>query len=157
MVVRIRVRPILAAAIVTEVFERAVFAALLAERFQLEKLQRKIARTWSSEPDFDTKIFKRFFDTVMQYKTDDVRFVNLDRGTLRRWAVMSKGYQPKSRVRKIGAWAGRGGPVVRGSTNMVRPMPGIKPRFFTEEMAKRRRKPFAFNMQRAFNRAAKAS
>lgn len=128
---------------------------------QMKQLFAKTTRTWKPPARF--RIDKRVAgnDAEVRVSTKDVRFINLDKGTKKRWAVMSNPYTAKSRVRVIGSRPGRGKAVIKGKQAMtqrnIKPRPGIKAREFSVEIRKRRRPIFFYNMRRAMKRAAKGT
>lgn len=98
------------------------------------------ASTWARE------------DSSMGYK----KFNWLEKGTKVRRAIMSKPFIPKTRVRQLNSWRGKGG-VVFISKKVKRP--GIKARKWTETLYKKWNKPSMFKarMDAAIKKAAKAS
>jgi hypothetical protein len=84
------------------------------------------------------------------------KFMWLDEGTRVRYAVMSKGFIPKTRTGQLNSWAGKGKMLF---VSKKHPMPGIKARKFTVALRKKWERPTMFRarMQAAVKRAAKAS
>ena len=135
---------------------------LRKEGKQMRTLYAKSTRTWKPPVRFRTDVRVAGVDAVVKVSTKDKRFIFVDKGTSRRWAVMSPGYSPKSQVRSLTARMGRGRVVVRGeqamrATGHIRPLPGIKARNFSIEIRKLRRRPFFTNMRRAMARAARGT
>jgi hypothetical protein len=154
-----------------EGFELAILAALREEGEIVKRMYEKTVRTWSSpKPVF--KIEARIGaggprggissdSAIVNVFTTDQKYLWVDLGTqpyvirprnalFLRFTV---GGRPKTRPRVIGSGAGsRGSQWV--TTRLVR-HPGIKAREFTDEITKRRRRPFLRNMEIAFQRAQK--
>lgn len=84
------------------------------------------------------------------------KFVWLDLGTAIRYAVMSKGFVPKTRAGQLQSWAGKGKMLF---VSKKHPMPGIKPRNFIKALKERWNKPTMFKarMSAALKRARLAS
>ena len=153
---------ILKAIVPTGIFVSAI-AEEVSEQYDKEakvvlKMFKKIVRTWNSPPGFfvkgSTGSFGREIDLTIGPDTntkDGAKFAYLDQGTSIRHAVMSNPFVPKSRVRKIGSWRGRGGAVF--VSRQVR-QPGIEARKWTDEIRKRRTQPFQTNVKRAVARGA---
>lgn len=143
-------------------YTKEVFGQLRQEGKEIEKLYKNSSSTWNPKPKFTT-VFTRLgrVEAKIVVSTKDVRYVNLDRGTKKRWAVMSSPFSPKSRVRSLSASSGTGKAVIRGRRAMqargIAPRPGIKPRKFSAEIVKRRRPIFFRNMRAAMKRAAKGT
>ena len=123
------------------------------------KMFKKIVKTWNRKPRFVTKGFAGCFSGEIELTVGpDMRtkagkkFMYLNDGTSVRRAVMSNPFTAKSRVRKIGSWAGRGGAVF---VSRRVSQPGIKARDWIDEIGKRRQGPFGTNIQRAISRGAK--
>lgn len=144
------------------VFSDAIFDEV-DEEFDKEaeivlKMFKKITRTWNRKPRFMVKGRRVFLGDIDLTIGPDIttkageKFVYLDQGTSVRHAVMSNPFVPKSRVRKIGAWRGRGGAVF--VSRQVR-QPGIEARKWTDEIRKRRTPPFQTKIKWAVARGAK--
>jgi len=135
------------------------------EEFRIEtkvvlKMFKKIVRTWNTKPDFIVKGkrigFGKDIDLIIGPDITNKagrKFFWVDQGTKSpRHALMSNPFVPKSRVRKIGSWRGRGGAVF--VSRQIR-QPGIKARKWTDEIRKRRTGPFQTKIKRAVARGAK--
>ena len=144
-------------------YERAVVEALKVEGKQIEKEYNGTTKNWKAKdkPSFKKKLFKKRSRIInaTSVTTGDTPFVFIDKGTSKRWAVMSQGFQAKTAPGRITSRQGRGQAVVRGRRAMqaknIAARPGIKARKFSKQIATKRKKPFATNIQRAINRAAK--
>lgn len=141
-------------------YQAAVEVGLREEGKEIAKFLRKPTRTWRKpKPSFKTTFSRRSaFDASVRVVTSDKRYVNLDRGTKKRWAVMSTGFSPKTTSNSLSSRRGSGKAVIRGRRAMqargIRPMPGIRPRKFTTEVRKQRIAPFIKRMERSFGWAA---
>lgn len=86
------------------------------------------------------------------------KFKWLDEGTRIRWAVMSKGWQSKTRRRFVGSGGGRGRVVIMGRRAMqkrhIAPRPGIEAREWTPTIQARRKPKFISAMLAATRRGA---
>jgi hypothetical protein len=78
----------------------------------------------------------------------------LDEGTKVRYATMTKGFVPKTRVGQLNSWVGK---VKLLFISKKRPRPGIKARKFTLALRKKWEKPYRAAMEKAVEKAAKAS
>jgi hypothetical protein len=74
----------------------------------------------------------------------------LDEGTKKRYALMQKGFRPKTRVGQLDSWKGAKGAVLyRGRPLLLKkPLPGIKPRKFTKTLSKKWNKPYMATMKK---------
>jgi hypothetical protein len=88
-----------------------------------------------------------------------MKWIYLEEGTKIRWAVMSKGFRPKTRRAFLGSSKGKGGAVIAGKRAMmarnIRPRPGIQARNWLAEVNKLRSRKFKGLMEREFNLLAK--
>ena len=134
---------------------------LRKEGSKIETLYKGIHNTWSKPVKYDNKLTFTSREIKVRVSTRDVRLVNLDLGTKKRWAVMSNPFTPKTRIRKLRSFRGKGKPVIRGKLAMqprgIKPMPGIKPREFSKEIVKIRRPKFQRDMTRAMKQAARGT
>ena len=135
---------------------------LWKEGAQIRKLLTQATRTWQPAVRFRTDRRVAGLRAEVRVSTKDIRFISVDRGTKKRWAIMSHDFKPKSQVRSLRASSGAGGTVIRGSKAMIArgiaPIrPGIKARNFSVEVRKIRRPVFHYNMRRAMKRAAKGT
>jgi hypothetical protein len=82
------------------------------------------------------------------------KWMYLEEGTKIRWAVMGKGFKPKTRRAWLNSMKGKGGAVIVGKRAMmargIRPRPGIKARNWLAEVNKERSRKFKGLMQREF-------
>ena len=145
------------------IFTSAIFEEV-SDEFDKEtkivlKMLKKVVRTWDKKPRFIVKGSTGGFggDIDLTIGPDEnteagAKFVYLDQGTSVRHAVMSSPFVPKSRVRKIGSWRGRGGAVF--VSRQVR-QPGIAARNWIDEIRKRRTQPFQTKVRWAVARGAR--
>lgn len=142
-------------------YREEIIGQLKKEGAQMRKLFEKTTRTWSPPIRFRITPRVRGDRAIVKVSTKDIRFISVDKGTRVRWAVMSSDFSPKSKIRTLRSFKGRGGTVIRGKAAMqkrnIAPRPGIKPRNFSVEIRKIRRPIFFFNMRRAMKRAAKGT
>ncbi len=144
------------------IFTSAIFEEV-SDEFDKEtkivlKMLKKVVRTWDKKPRFIVKGSTGGFggDIDLTIGPDEnteagAKFVYLDQGTSVRHAVMSSPFVPKSRVRKIGSWRGRGGAVfVSGQVRQ----PGNAARNWLEEIRNRRTPAFQTKARRAVARGA---
>lgn len=88
------------------------------------------------------------------------KYVWLDLGTKARYAVMTKGFIPKTRSGQLNSWKGKGGMLwILSKKKGQKPLPGIKARKFTKALRVKWEKPTMFrrHIGAAMKRAAKAS
>lgn len=118
-------------------------------------------KKWSKKPSFRKKVRLVMREASVKVTTEDKRYRYLDKGTKKRWAVMSSDFKPKTTPRTLGSRRGQGKAVIRGKQAMqargIKPRPGIQPREFTDEAAKRRKPWFEKRIDKAIARAAKQS
>ena len=143
----------------------AIKQAITDEMGIQKRMYEKTTRTWEQKTRFITIGPKRLATIVIGRVRPDKRFKSseifrfIDAGTKRRWAVMSKDFKPKTKNRVIGSSRGRGGAIVMGKRAMqkrgIAQRQVIKARKFTEEIDKRREKPFAVKVQKAIDKASK--
>lgn len=153
-------KPILPKGIKISAYKDAIDRALREEGKVIEKRYTSVSRNFSSPVvRYDTKGPRGIIDRSLTISTRDVRMVMLDRGTSRRWAVMSKDFRPKTRVRSLSSRRGAGRTLIRGRRAMtargIKPLKGIQARLWSDEIAKRRQKTFARQVQKEINAAAK--
>lgn len=158
---RIRLRSIKPKPLKVDKYSKEILDQLREEGREIKRLYQNSSSTWNPKPKFQTDFKARGLDASVRISTRDVRYVNLDRGTKKRWAVMSSPFSPKSRVRSLSASSGTGKAVIRGRRAMqsrgIAPRPGIKPRKFSAEIVKRRQPIFFRDMRAAMKRAAKGT
>lgn len=104
-------------------------------------------QTWKGRPPFYIQV------TEMRriVWTDSRIYKFVSRGTRIRYATMTKDFIPKTRVKAIRSYAGRGGVAF---ISRAHPRPGITAREFEEVIAKKWIKEFPTLMQRAINTEA---
>lgn len=133
--------------------------AIRSETDIFERMYMRVSKGFSAPRPKYKKTFKRQFTRMVgTTSTDDRRMVNLDRGTKKRWAVMSQDFRPRTTPRTLGIKGRQGRSVIRGRRAMtqrgISARPGIEPRRWTDEIAKRREQPFLNKMRRAMKLAA---
>lgn len=153
-----------------EVFEQEIGDALEEEGGILKRMYEKTTRTWKTNVEFDIETSqqspgprggKSSKTARVEVTTDSDVFLWVDQGTAphiirpkrpgRRLRFRVGGFKPKTKVRTIGSGKGKAG---RDwvSPDQVR-HPGTKARKFTQEIEKRRRRPFFKKMNAAIQRA----
>lgn len=130
----------------------------------IEGMYKNTVATWKDKPRFvrDVQVKLNKVSIVVRpdarYNASKV-FGYLDLGTKTRWALMSSDFAPKTRVRVIGSRQGSGKVVLRGRSAMlargIGARRGITARKFSNEIAKRRRKYWHSNMNKAMAKAAR--
>jgi hypothetical protein len=128
----------------------------------VERMYMRVSRGFSApQPKYKKTVRKqpaRGGVIVGTVSTDDVRMVNLDRGTRCRWAVMSQDFRPRTTPRTLGIKGRQGRAVIRGRRAMtargIAVRPGIQPRHWTDEIAERREQLFHNKMRKAMKLAA---
>lgn len=135
---------------------------------EMEKLNRDIkkdfeatVRTWEGKPRFTSKVnvseglIEGHTRTARMHggKPPELIYYFINQGTKVRFAKMTEDWQPKTRVRVIGSFAGRGG--LERVDNIARP--GVKARKFTEAIATKHRARVAFRLKVALRNGTKAS
>lgn len=137
----------------SNIFTETVEKELQRQGEITKRMFQRATSTWSPPPRFEVKKSVRGKVGTVTVSTEDKRFHWVDKGTKVRWAVMARGYKPKSTYRTIGARTGGGRVIVRGRKAMtargIAPRPGIKPREISLEIIKRRRKDFYKGMHEA--------
>lgn len=100
-------------------------------------------QTWQNRPAF--VIQKSPFKRLIYTRSDIYRFVS--RGTRVRYAVMTPGFRPKTRVGYLGSNKGAGGLAFVGKV----PLPGIQAREFEQVIEKKWQKLAPPILQRAID------
>lgn len=141
-------------------YERKLRAVVKEETGIVERMYMRVSRGFSSpQPTYKKTVRLIRGDLRGTTSTDEKRMVYLDKGTNTRWAVMSQDFRPRTTPRTLGIKQTRGRTVIRGRKAMtarnIAPRPGIKPRHYTDEIAKRRKPWFEKKMQRAIGQAAR--
>lgn len=131
---------------------------------EIRKDLKQVVSTWQNKPDFtDPNISLAGGDAVVMIEPtgneDAVKhFKFLDEGTSIRWAVMSRNWRSKTKVRVLQSGAGAGRAVIWGKRAMLRrgiaPRPGIKARHWTQTITARRLGPFEAGMRDSIRRGA---
>lgn len=120
---------------------------------------KKTTKTWSRPPKFQKKKIFVFNGRGIRIFTKDKKMLWVNKGTKKRWAVMSPDFTPKTRTRVIGSRSGSGRAILKGRRIMTaRGMgakPGIKARNFDKEIARRRKPKFTRNVKTAIKRGTK--
>lgn len=101
-------------------------------------------QTWKRQPEFT--IFRARGQRVVG--TTDTIYKFLNGGTRVRRAVMTPGFRAKTVPGKIKSRVGRG---ERRYVSVKLALPGIQPRQFSDTVAKKWRKLFRIQLQRAFD------
>lgn len=122
---------------------RAVENALTGTAYAVKTDFDTTTRTWKNRPKFTIKRSK--LRRLVATDSDIYRY--LSRGTRVRYAVMSDGFAPKTRVGYLGSNAGKGGMV--GFSR--RPLPGIKAREFEQTVHKKWTNEMPKQIQRAID------
>ena len=124
------------------------------------KEYKKTVKTWKRKPTFGCLISltRQDMSVVSAPKSGGKIWEYLDKGTRIRWAVMSGDWKSQTRPGKWSSSRGKGRAVIWGRRAMqkrnIRARPGIKARGWTEDLSKRRRRPFQRNVFRAVKRGA---
>jgi len=151
-----------------DVYRQEILNDLRAEGKVHQKELKKTTRTWQGEtPKFESLIgLERGSSgsaSVMTGPTGSDKAVNkwewLNKGTRIRWALMSRDWQSKTRPRWFGSGRGAGRVIIAGRRAMtmrgIRPRPGIEARGWSDDLTKRRRRPFTRRMIGAMQRASR--
>lgn len=101
-------------------------------------------RTWDRRPSF--VIRKKSGERIIY--TTDLIYKFISGGTKVRYATMTQGFRPKTRVRKLVSYKGRGGVAFISKKH---PRPGIKAREYPEEVIKEVEKIMVPTFQRALD------
>lgn len=141
----------------------ALRAALIEEGREQAKLLRKTTRTWKGDkPEFPQEVRVGPNQVTLSIEpsgdgADIWRY--LEGGTKMRWALMGKGFRPKTRRAFLGSSRGRGGAVIVGKRAMmargIKARPGIKARNWRAEVIRERSRKFKGLMQRVFDLIAR--
>lgn len=154
-IINILMKPLLPKSMNVEQYGVTILAQLGKEAEQVDKLYQKTYNTWKKKPAFKTSSQLISGGAEAIVSTKDKKFIYLEKGTSKRWAVMSNPYITKTRAHVLGSRPGRGRTVVRGSRAMRgKAMPGIKAREFSAEIIKRRSPIFLRGMRRTIRLAA---
>lgn len=122
---------------------RAVENALTGLAYNAKVDFDTTTQTWTDRPTFT--IEKSPGKRVVATRSDIYRFVS--RGTRVRYAVMTPGFRPKTRVGYLGSNKGVGGMAFVGKV----PLPGIQAREFEETVRKKAEKEAPIIVQRAID------
>lgn len=138
---------------------------ILKEAERLNKRIRadfdKTVGTWDHKPKFRA-VVKVQQDAIIGDvhtakifgKSPELIYYFINQGTKVRFAKMTSDFEPKSQVRVIGSFPGRGG---LDKVDVRFPMPGIKARRFNEEIANKHQVPLRLRMALAIRRGVKKS
>ena len=108
-----------------------------------ERMFKKTVSTWRHDVAFTKEISDRGSVIEGSISTDDRIYRFLNDGTSKRYATMSKDFEPKSHHRTIGSSSGSNpDPVYISRKN---PRPGIEKREWVDEIFQRREKYFTRN------------
>jgi hypothetical protein len=139
--------------------------ALREEAAADKKLLQKTTKTWTGKkPRFATPTTLDTSGASLSIYTYPAgpgadKWGWLEEGTKVRWAVMSKGFRPKTRRAWLNSQGGRGGVVIAGKRAMMRKnikaRPGIKARNWVAQVQKERAPKFKALMQKEFGLVAK--
>lgn len=150
----------------------AILAALSAEGEIIRRMYKKTVKTWSApRPIFKVEAslgapgprggLKSESASVKVF-TPSQKYAWVDEGTKGPYRITAKnkpllifavGGKPKTKPNVIGSTQGKPGTMWRSKPFVIHP--GIKPRNFSEEIQKRRRKPFYKKMKEANRKAQK--
>jgi hypothetical protein len=150
-----------------DAYRLEILNQLRAEGRVQKKELDKTTRTWKGEkPKFETLVGLERppgSASVLTGPSGSDKAVNkwvwLNGGTRIRWALMSKDWQSKTRPRWFGSGRGSGRVLIAGKRAMTRrgiaPRPGIEARGWSEDLQKRRKRPFTRGMVKAMQRASR--
>lgn len=110
--------------------KRAENKALRAAKDEALRLYRKTVQTWNFPPQFSA-IRRTEGYTIM---VSDIRYRYLDSGTKVRYATMTKGFVPKTKVGVMYSYQGAGR---LAYVNKRKPRPGIQARGWSLEVYRR--------------------
>jgi hypothetical protein len=143
----------------------ALREALQREGIEQRRLLNKTTRTWEGDvPYFVSEATVSPTQLTMTTGPHGEgkgaqKWKYLEGGTRVRWAVMGKGFKPKTRRAYLNSMRGKGGAVIVGKRAMmargIKPRPGIKARNWIAEVNKERSRKFKGLMQRVFEQIAK--
>lgn len=143
-----------------EKYRRAFRRALEQEAQIMENMYMLVGKGFTDQPTFEKEIkvgVRGSFSATV--KTDSVPFIYIDQGTHERWAVMSDDFRPRTTKRTLGIKGQQGKAVIRGKSAMlsrgISVRPGIEPREYSDEIAKRREKKFPALVQKELNKVAR--
>lgn len=125
---------------------------------------KKPTMTWVPPVEFEEQVFvgtraateadKSGAGIAILVTTEDNRYRFVDEGTKVRYATMTKNFIPKTRVKSLKAYKGRGGLLF---VNKKKPKPGIKARGFTKIVQRKWRPEFTELMREAMRSGATKS
>lgn len=131
----------------------------------IERMYQKTISTWNNKPRFVKEIIFTRESAIARVRLDkrlkaSKVYSYLDKGTKKRWALMSQDFSPKTTHRTIGSRQGSGKAVLRGRRAMLaRGIParkGIKAREFSKEISERRKREWEKKMKKAMFMGAKS-
>ena len=117
---------------------------------------KAITKTWRHQPYFEVKVKYAAGNARLLISTRDRAFNVLEKGSGPRWAIMEKGFQPKTKVGWIGSQAGRGKAAVVGQDKMTQPRRPIEARRWNAAIAAKHRKTMAKEIGEAVMKGLRA-
>lgn len=158
---KIRFGTILPRSLNTAAYRRGIGNALRLEGNTIEGLYRGVSDGFSKPASYQKRLSGGGRRWEMKVSTRDKRMVFLDKGTNKRWAVMSSDFTPKTRKRRLSSSGGSGRTLIRGRSAMtarnIAPRPGIEAREFSEEIVDQRKDRFPERVQLAVDLAARST
>ncbi|HUW94630.1 MAG TPA: hypothetical protein VMW58_02490 [Anaerolineae bacterium] len=153
----VKIKPLLPGAFRPDRFMEAFRKESRALADRTKREFQKTHRTWQEQnPTWRVEVRVDFTEIRWQVDTSHLIYYFLNNGTDVRYAAMTPGFQPKTKVRYIGSFPGQGG----FSYLRFNPPPGpagIDGRFWDEEIAKKM-KPIALERYgKAMKSGAKGS
>ena len=118
-------------------FDEKIIRALNRTADLISRDYERTVATWDEQPEFKQKFTINADEISVSVFTTDNVYRFLHDGTRVRYAVMSKGFRPKTRVNRLTSGAGRGG---RTHIDVIHPRPGIQARNWTQRIVKVREK-----------------
>ena len=139
-------------------YARRIHGVVEEETRIFENMYNLVAKGFSDRPRFKKEMSSGTGSLVGKTSTTDTPFVFIDVGTSERWALMSEDFSPRTTPNVLGIKGRQGKAVLRGKSAMLAhglsARPGIQPRNFSKEIAKRRAKPFSEKVQKAIKAVA---
>jgi hypothetical protein len=159
---RISMKAVLPKPINTRVFADEIYKAAEDMNKVIKADFEKTTETWDHKPKFVASVKVSFDDTRGHVRTKPISGVKppeliyyfLNNGTKVRHAIMTDDFQPKTRIRVIGSFAGQGG-LLRVDPRYDGP--GIQARKWDEAIATKHRARVAFRLRVALRKAVRAS
>ena len=148
---KISITPISKITVDLKAFEKELRAQMEVEIESMLESFELTTSTWNHKPKFRRYLRVTSGEIYMSITTDDKIYNWVSNGTKVRHALMSKDWVSKTRERVLTPGGGRGH-MVYVSKKLIRP--GIKPRYFPQEIWHHRQKRFTEDIQAAIGRAA---